>query len=120
MNTALAGGVENSQASAFFVWIYFQEQGVVILGFYQKEICLQIGGRTMIVTKMEEGYVTPISRKVYSQEELQKEYEYTLAQNITKKMLDQGLISIDEFNKITELNRKSFSPLLAGIMGSNR
>ena len=74
----------------------------------------------MIVTKMEEGYVTPISIKVYSQEELQKEYEYTLAQNITKKMLDQGLISVDEFHRITDLNRASFSPFLASIMSSNR
>lgn len=74
----------------------------------------------MIVTKIEDGYVTPITPKTYTQEELQKEYEYTLAQNITKKMFNKGLISIDEFNKITELNRKSFSPLLGQIMGSNR
>ena len=37
-----------------------------------------------------------------------------------KVMLDNGLISLSEFDKITALNRESFSPMLAGIMPSNR
>ena len=35
-------------------------------------------------------------------------------------MLQNGLISLSEFNKITTLNRKSFSPALAQIMPENR
>jgi len=31
-------------------------------------------------------------------------------------MLEKGLITLSEFNKITELNRKIFSPALAQIM----
>ncbi|MFV0441541.1 MAG: SHOCT domain-containing protein [Lachnospirales bacterium] len=31
-------------------------------------------------------------------------------------MLEKNLITIDEFNKIIALNRKSFSPFLAEIM----
>lgn len=47
---------------------------------------------------------------------LQNEYNYVLAQQITKSLLVKGLITEAEFNKITAKNRESFSPLLAGIM----
>ena len=48
--------------------------------------------------------------------ELQKEYGYYMAQKWLKSLLDRGQISVDEFNKITEKNRQSFSPFLAEIM----
>ena len=51
-----------------------------------------------------------------SQEQLQHEVDYVRAQQILTTMLDCGLISLSEFNKITDLNRKTFSPLLAEIM----
>jgi len=38
------------------------------------------------------------------------------AQQILTSMLEKGLITLSEFNKITELNRKTFSPLFAEIM----
>ena len=47
---------------------------------------------------------------------LQNEYNYILAQQITKKLLAKGLITEAEFNKITAKNRESFSPLLGRIM----
>ncbi|WP_457943584.1 SHOCT domain-containing protein [Caproiciproducens sp. LBM24188] len=50
------------------------------------------------------------------QEQLQREADYTRAQKILEFMLNQGLISLSEFNKITALNRESFSPALAEIM----
>ena len=46
----------------------------------------------------------------------QNEYNYILAQQITKKLLAKGLITEAEFNKITVKNRESFSPLLGRIM----
>ncbi len=52
----------------------------------------------------------------YTEEELQHEYDYVRAEQLTKKLLDQGLITVDEFNKITEKNRQTFSPYLAKIM----
>ncbi len=54
------------------------------------------------------------------QEQLRREVDYVRAQRILEAMLDKGLISLSEFNKITALNRESFSPMLAGIMSSNR
>jgi hypothetical protein len=50
------------------------------------------------------------------QEQMQREVDYVRAQQILTTMLDCGLISLSEFNKITDLNRKTFSPLLAEIM----
>jgi len=46
----------------------------------------------------------------------QNEYNYVLAQQITKSLLVKGLITEAEFNKITAKNRESFSPLLGRIM----
>lgn len=71
----------------------------------------------MQITKITDEQQMPISvKKVYTQEELQREYDYILAQKILKSILEKGLISVDEFNKITELNRQTFSPYLAEIM----
>lgn len=71
----------------------------------------------MKVTKVTDEQQMPISvKKVYTQEELQREYDYILAQKILKSILEKGLINVDEFNKITELNRQTFSPYLAEIM----
>lgn len=61
---------------------------------------------------LESGY----EKKTVSQEQLQCEVDYFRAQRILKVMLDKGLISLSEFNKITVLNRRSFSPVLAEIM----
>ena len=59
-------------------------------------------------------------KKPIPQEQLQREVDYVRAQRILSFMLQNGLISLSEFNKITTLNRKSFSPALARIMPENR
>lgn len=51
-----------------------------------------------------------------TEDQMRKEYYYCLAQKITKTMLDKGLITDDEFNRIMKLNRQSFSPNLVEIM----
>ena len=48
------------------------------------------------------------------------EFDYYRAQKMLEKLLECGLISLLEFHKITELNRKSFSPFLVEIMPTNR
>ena len=47
--------------------------------------------------------------------ELQNEYNYILAENLTKKLLDKEVISEDEFNKIMEKNKAVFSPFFSRI-----
>lgn len=54
--------------------------------------------------------------KIFTTEELQREHSYYMAQKLLKSLLDAGLISEGEFNKITEKNRQTFSPYLAEIM----
>ncbi|NCC15972.1 MAG: hypothetical protein EOM28_06430 [Clostridia bacterium] len=67
-------------------------------------------------TKMVEGINTKSEAKKISQEQLQREYDYILAQKMLKSMLENRLITEDEFHKITLLNRKTFSPSLAELM----
>lgn len=52
----------------------------------------------------------------FTAEQFQRDVDYYRAQNIAKSMLDTGLISLSQFNKLTALNRKSFSPFLHEIM----
>lgn len=50
-----------------------------------------------------------------SEEQLRNEYNYLLAEQITKKLLKNGLISEEEFEKIMRKNQDSFSPFLSRI-----
>lgn len=51
-----------------------------------------------------------------STEQLQRDAGYCKAQQLLQNMLEAGLISLSAYNKITLLNRKTFSPYLAEIM----
>ena len=55
-------------------------------------------------------------KRSMSSEQLQREYDYFLSEKILKTMLENGLISRGECDKITKLNRQTFSPFLAEIM----
>lgn len=71
----------------------------------------------MNITKITGESELPIKTiKRLTQEELENEYNYHLSQRLTEKLLEKELISDDEFNKITALNRKTFSPYLAELM----
>ncbi len=69
------------------------------------------------VTKITEEITEKrIGSKSVSLEQLQREFDYIQAEKLLNKMLEKGLISEAEFNKITALNRQTFSPLLAELM----
>lgn len=69
------------------------------------------------VTKITEQNQFPVPLKYkMTEEQMRKDYYYCLAQKIIKTMLDKGLITNNEFKKITEKNRQIFSPYLAEIM----
>ena len=63
-------------------------------------------------------YLTTVdnAEKTFTEEKLQQEFDYFVAQQILKKLLDMGNISVDVFNKIAEKNRLTFSPYLSEIM----
>ena len=70
----------------------------------------------MQITKLEDGAAAPKpGTKVFTQEELQKEFDFILAERIVRKMAEKGLISDDELHKISEKNRLIFSPYLCEI-----
>ena len=72
----------------------------------------------MKITKIveEQQGVDTYRKKGMSSEQLQREYDYFLSEKILKTMLENGLINQGECDKITKLNRQTFSPFLAEIM----
>ena len=67
--------------------------------------------------KISDGVIDKsIDLKKMSQEQLKREFDYIQAEKLLRKMLQKGLITEAEFNKIDALNRQSFSPFLAEIM----
>lgn len=70
----------------------------------------------MQVTKIASGDVSYNDINKPTDEEMKNEYKYYLAEQMTKKLLEKGLISKVEFDKIMEKNQASFSPLLSKIM----
>ena len=69
------------------------------------------------ITKISDEIIDKsVELKKVSQEQLQREFDYIQAEKLLRKMLQKGLITEAEFNKIEALNRQSFSPFLAEIM----
>lgn len=59
---------------------------------------------------------TSATRKPIRQTDIEQDYNFFQAQKIAKNMLELGLISLSEFNKLTEINRKTLSPFWVEIM----
>ena len=51
----------------------------------------------------------------FTPEQFQQDVDFFRAQQISKTMLDAGLISLSQFDKLSEINRKTFSTFLADI-----
>ena len=50
------------------------------------------------------------------QQKIIDEINYFRAQTITRSLFESGMITTDECDKLTELNRKSFSPMFADLL----
>lgn len=50
------------------------------------------------------------------QQKIIDEINYFRAQTITGLLFESGMITTDECDKLTELNRKSFSPMFADLL----
>ena len=70
----------------------------------------------MQVTQMRDGRVNPADVPKPTNDEMQNEYDYLLAEQLTRELLDKGLITVDEFNRIMAKNRRSFSPFISKII----
>ena len=54
--------------------------------------------------------------KNWAPEEVQRDYDYFMAQKAAELLLENKLISLSEFDKLTELNRKTFYPYLVELI----
>ena len=50
------------------------------------------------------------------QQKVIDEIQYYQAQKLTDMLYENHLISFDEYDKLTDLNRKTFSPLFADLL----
>lgn len=70
----------------------------------------------MKVTKLDDVEAIQYKSEKITEDELQNEHDYLVAESLTKKLLEKGLITQTEFEKIMAKNRITFPPLLAEIM----
>jgi hypothetical protein len=49
-------------------------------------------------------------------EDMENEYRYILAQQLTGRLLEKGLISMSEYEEIGKENQESFRPLVSRII----
>jgi hypothetical protein len=70
----------------------------------------------MQVTKLEAIDSIKYEAKKPTDASIKNDHDYLVAENLTKKLLEKGLISQSEFDKIMIENREVFSPFLADIM----
>ena len=70
----------------------------------------------MQVIQMIDGKVNPADVPKPTNEEMQNEYDYLLAEQLTRKLLDKGFITDDEFTRIMARNRRSFSPFISKVI----
>ncbi len=70
----------------------------------------------MQVTKITgQGQLPEREAQMLTEEQLANEYNYIRAGQITRKMMDEGLISAGEYERIMVENRRTFSPYLADL-----
>ncbi len=71
----------------------------------------------MRMTQLSPEHQTPIHKPSKpTEEQLQNELYFHLAEKMLMKLREKELISKEEFNQINKLNRQKFTPLLGPLM----
>ena len=70
----------------------------------------------MNVTPISENGMIATELPKPTNQEMQNEYDYILAEQMTKNLLSKGFITEAEYGQIMARNRDSFSPLISKIM----
>lgn len=60
-----------------------------------------------------------VTKPALSEEDLQKEYDFYMAEKLSKMMLEKGLLTEEECTKLSIKNRETFSPYLCSIMAKS-
>ena len=70
----------------------------------------------MNIIEVKDGSPIKGETEPISEEQLQKEYDFYIAESIVRMLYKEGKITQDELHKISALNRRKFLPKLAEIM----
>lgn len=70
----------------------------------------------MNVIEVKDGCPIKGKTEQMTEEQLQKEYDFYIAESIVAMLHREGKITDDELDKISALNRQKLSPKLAEIM----
>ncbi|HEL0778922.1 TPA: hypothetical protein TU160_002051 [Streptococcus equi subsp. zooepidemicus] len=65
---------------------------------------------------MKNRIAATVAPRVITKETMQLDFEYEMAQKLTRSMYEKGLISLDEMNRISALNKEKFYPLYGDLM----
>ena len=60
-----------------------------------------------------------VKKPALSEEDLQKEYDFYMAEKLSKILLDNGLLTEEECIRLSVKNRETFSPYLCSIMAKS-
>ena len=70
---------------------------------------------TLIDTNYHKAFEWVTTEHFFTGEQFQRDVDYYRAQSIAKNMLERGLISSPQFVRLSQVNRKTFSPFLGEI-----
>lgn len=70
----------------------------------------------MRIRQVDDGFEFPYETYRITNEELQREYDFFLAEQLTKKLLDAELITQEEYKRICKRNMQTFKPFLSKLM----
>ena len=74
-----------------------------------------VGGDFFMNITQVDGNIIPESLPVPTDGEMQNEYDFILAEKLTGKLLEKGLITEEEYGLIMLKNREKFKPLISRI-----
>lgn len=63
-----------------------------------------------------ENHVEKTVPREMTEEAMQQDIAYRFAQKISQDLLEKGLITNDEFKRLSELNKESYSPYLKELI----
>ncbi|WP_026894842.1 SHOCT domain-containing protein [Clostridiisalibacter paucivorans] len=70
----------------------------------------------MKITKVKDGCPIKFETEKITEEQLQNEYDFYMAESLICMLFKEDKISEDELRKISALNRQKFSPKLSELM----
>ena len=73
----------------------------------------------MQVTQIAKGDISCQDIPEPTNEEMQNEYDYLLSEQLTRNLLQVGLITPAEYDKIMLKNQRAFSPYIWKILGKS-